>query len=92
MQLKVSSRKGGKISFAVENPKKMNSNRRRFLKFILVGVGILIARGLLGGSFFQFSEKIKREDILGDFKLVETNEGIVFIDRKTGEKTLVIEK
>jgi len=72
--------------------KEMNSNRRRFLKLILLGVGTFIVGKLVGGSFLQLSEKTKREDRGGDFKLVETDEGIVFIDRKTGEKTLVIEK
>ncbi len=82
----------------------MNQERRKFLKFLAIGGGALLANKLLGDKLTTWlsaghlsgknsQEEVKSQDVFGskNTKVIEDEREIVFFD-KSGEKILVLEK
>jgi len=60
----------------------MNLNRRKFLKFILIGTGLIFLWKIFPIKFFVEERKI---DSWGDFRIVEEGDRLIFLN-KNGEK------
>jgi len=60
----------------------MNLNRRKFLKFILIGTGLIFLWKIFPIKFFGEERKI---DSWGDFRIVEEGDRLIFLNKK-GEK------
>lgn len=83
----------------------MNLSRRNFLKILLFGSGIVALTKLSGGNIFRLfgigknetrkNSKIKKIQTANSFEnseITENEKEIAFLDKKSGEKILIIEK
>jgi len=68
----------------------MQSNRRNFLKFLLVGIGTFLIGRFLGPNLFK-KTPTKTETKVGNFKVAEDDNEIIFSD-SGGEEILIIDK
>jgi hypothetical protein len=66
----------------------MNQSRRKFLKFLLIGTGLFLARKFLPIKFWESKEK---ELEFGNFKIVEEGDKLIFFNQK-GEKVFTLNK
>jgi hypothetical protein len=66
----------------------MNQSRRKFLKFLLIGTGLL----LIWKHFpIKFWESKGKEFEFGNFKIVEEGDKLIFFNQK-GEKVFTLNK
>jgi len=75
----------------------MKEDRRKFLKYLIVGSGIFLIGKLLDFNLkdlFSNSKKNQKEVYFKNFKIVENKEELSFYERGTfkDEKVLVIDK
>jgi hypothetical protein len=66
----------------------MNQNRRKFLKFLLIGTGLLLI-----WKYFpiKLGSSEKKEMKYGNFKIVEEGDKLIFFNQK-GEKVFTLNK
>jgi hypothetical protein len=66
----------------------MNQNRRKFLKFLLIGTGLLLI-----WKYFpiKFGRSEQKEIKYGNFKIVEEGDKLIFFNQK-GEKIFTLNK
>jgi signal peptidase I len=66
----------------------MNQNRRKFLKFLLIGTGLLLI-----WKYFpiKLGGPEKKEIKYGDFKIVEEGDKLIFFNQK-GERVFTLNK
>jgi len=67
-----------------------NPNRRKLLKFLLIGSGILVLGKIFGSRLFGSSGS-KEEYLFENFRVTEDKKELIIYD-KTGEKIFIIEK
>lgn len=74
----------------------MNENRRKFLKIIFIGSGVLLAEKVLGPMFSKFLDgssaktDSSNKTSFKDFQVVEDKKGLSVYD-STGEEILQID-
>jgi hypothetical protein len=88
----------------INKRKVANKNRRKFLKVVAFGGIALFAMKLFGGKIFALaasyppkrkrveneSKKIRTSE--SDIDMVENHNGVVFVDKRTGEEIFILEK
>ena len=82
---------------SLRDNKKMKENRRKFLKYLLIGSGaFLLGKFLHSGAGLFSSDKSSpeansKEYLFKNFRIVETDKELSFYERD-GDKILIIEK
>lgn len=69
----------------------MESNRRNFLKFLLVGGGSFFVGRFVGSNFNHQEFQMEGGKNIGDFKAMENKNEIIFYDPQ-GVEILILEK
>lgn len=72
----------------LERGQKMNQNRRKFLKFLLIGSGLLLIWKYLPIKFGGSREK---EMKFGNFRVVEEGDKLIFFNQR-GEKIFTLNR
>jgi len=84
-----------RISKSPRDNNEMKENRRKFLKYLLIGSGIFLLGKLLGtrlsSSNKSSSEEDAKEYLFKNFRIKETDKELSFYE-SDGDEILIIEK